>query len=213
VHYAGFRAWLGARLLGSRFATIRLRDDEIDPIAKRLGVDPDLLLEVRAQARVAMHEQGLSPPLSNRRKKIKDDSARLNEGQKRLYQYQMWMPPEIHEAWKAECERRGVYSPTMLRSLIHEYLLGAIEPQPQKYWVWQGQLLRAFRKKSFLDERAVIPHGAKRALNLRAARIGTQPTHLVRALIMETLAGGHAGIPLMQAGMMYDDETRYNTGS
>lgn len=203
-----FREWLAARLLGMRYATIRLSDDEIDPLAKQLGVDPDLLLEVRAQARVALHEKGLAPPMSNRRnrhlQRVIDDSARL-------YQYLLWMPPDVFAAWKEECERRGVHGPALLRSLIHEYLLGTHEPQPLKTWVWKGKRLRGYRAHC-LKEAAVIPQGAKRALMRRAIGRGTQATLIVRGLVMEALSGGHAGIPLVQAGMMFDDEDRYNMG-
>lgn len=208
MKHEAFRAWLAERLLGTRYATIRLADDEIDPIAKQLGVDPDLLLEVRAQARVALHAKGLAPPLSNRKKR---HLQRVKDGDARLYQYLLWMPPDVFAAWKSECQTRGVHGPTLLRSLIHAYLLGTHEPQPLKTWVWNGRLLRGYRAHC-LKEAAVIPSGAKRALMRRALGRGTQATLIVRGLVMEALRGEHAGVPLVQAGMMFDDENRYNTG-
>jgi hypothetical protein len=202
----GFRHWLGIRLLGTKYATVRLSDDDVDRIAKQLGVDVDLLLEVRAQARVDLHDRGLSPPLSNSNKTVRELSS------KRLYQYQLWMPTVVFAAWQAECELRGVHGPTFLRSLIHEYLLGAREPHPEHYWTWQGKLIRSYRGDGCQDERAAIPQGAKRALTVRAVGRGTRATPVVRALVLEALKGEHMGVPLVTSGMMYDDEARYNTG-
>jgi len=202
VLYSGFRSWLAARLLGSRYATTPLRDEEIDAVAKRLGVDPDLLLEVRARARVELHERGLAPALSN--------SKILNEGHKRLYQYQMVLPEEIHRIWNGECERRGAHGPTLLRSLIHEYLLGEREPVPARHWSWEGKLYQHFRKSGF-DQKAVITQGAKRALMRRTALLGVRPTALVRGLMLEAMRGEHGTVQLVTAAMMYDDEDRYRT--
>lgn len=202
-----FREWLAARLRGTRYATVQLRDDEIDAVAKRLGVDPDLLLEVRAQELVALHERGFAQPISNAKRRPADA---LRDYLPRLYQLQLWMPPAIVEAWYAECERRGVHASTFLRSLIHAYLLGAREPDPVKYWRWQGKLHRA-PKSEETNAHTTIPQGARRAIGRRAAARGTKQTAIVRALVLEAMHGQHSGIPLVSSSMMYDDETRYNT--
>jgi len=207
VKYDGFRSWLFARLLGTRYATVRLDDSEIDAVAKKIGVDPDLLLEVRAQALITLHSRGLSPPLSNsgRRKKALDDALQ------RIHQFQIWFPRVVFQAWRAECEIRAVHPTTFLRSLIHFYLLGSWEPEPVKHWAWEGKLYR-FYKNERVSERAVITHGAKRALMRRASLRGTQATNIVRALILGAMRGEQQGLPLVTAGMMFDDESRYNTG-
>ncbi len=205
MSYKGFRSWIGARLLGTQYATIRIDDRDIDAVAKKLGVDADLLLEVRAQAIIDLHARGLAQPISNNSKKS------LDEANVRLYQYQIWFPVPVFEAWRLECDRRGAHPATFLRSLIHHYLLGRREPVPLNEWVWEGKLLRPGLKDR-LAEKAVIPHGAKRALLRRATLRGTRPTPIVRALIIGAMRGEYQSVPLVTSGMMYDDESRYYTG-
>lgn len=203
----GFRKWVGARLLGTKYATIRIDDSDIDAVAKKLGVDADLLLEVRAEAIIDLHKRGLAPAISNGTKRRQS----LEEVTKRIYQYQIWFPQPIFDAWRIECARRGVHASTFLRSLIHYYLLSSREPGALRDWVWEGQLYRGYTKGG-VDERAVIPHGAKRALMRRASIQGTRSSHIVRALILAAMRGEYQSIPLVSAGMMYDDESRYYTG-
>ncbi len=209
-----FRAWLAGCLRGTKYATVELRDEEIDRTAKRLGVDVDLLLEVRAKALIELHARGLSPPLSNtiprEQREAKLRGQKLDEKKRRLYQFHFPMPPEIVTAWKAECEVRGVHPPTFLRSLIHEYLLGTREPNAVRYWGWRGKIYRAPHAVRAIEP-VVIPQGARRALFHRASSIGATASAVVRGLVLEALEGEHRNIPLMSAGMMYDDETRYNT--
>ena len=207
MKYDGFRAWVGARLLGTQYATIRIDDSEIDAVAKQLGVDAELLLEVRAQAIIELHERGLAQPISNNRKNRQSP----DEAMKRLYQYQIWFPAEVFSAWTLECERRAVHPATFLRSLIHSYLLSSREPVALQDWVWNGKLYRSY-KKNRIEERAVIPHGAKRALMRRSTLLGTRSAHVVRALILGAMKGDYPGIPLVTSAMMYDDENRYYTG-
>jgi len=203
VSFRGFRTWLAAKLLGSEYATIRIRDDEIDAVAKQLGVDPDLLLEVRADAIVALRARGHAQPISNSRKRYESDE--------RLYQYQIRFPGQLFPLWTAECDLRGVTGATLLRSMIHAYLLGEAEPVSAPIWSWQGKVYRERRGGGHLEVRSVIPHGAKRALMRRAKKRGQTPTAIVRALVLDAMGGGQQ-VPLVTAGMMFDDESRYNLG-
>jgi hypothetical protein len=205
----GFRAWLAGRLLGTKYATSPLADDEIDAAAKKLGVDPDLLVEVRAEARIALYEKGLAPPISNKPRKPR--SPYSTEPQRRLYQYRMWMPRGIAKVWEAECQLRGVRGPALLRSLIHHYLLGAREPAPEPTWRWEGRLYSFDREKD-LEERATLPHGTKRALMRRSKLRNVPASAVVRALMLEAMRGEHRALPPLQAAQMFDDETRYNLG-
>lgn len=204
MKYDGFRAWVGARLLGTKYATVRIDDRDIDAVAKKLGVDADLLLEVRAQAVIDLHDRGLAPSISNSGKRYMEEAA------VRLYQYQIWFPAPVFEAWRLECDRRGVHAATLLRSLIHYYLLSTREPAPLQNWVWEGKLYRGGVER--MAEKAVIPHGAKRALLRRAILRGARAVHIVRALILAAMRGEYQRVPLVTAGMMYDDESRYYTG-
>lgn len=204
----GFRAWLAGRLLGTKYATGPLADNQIDAAAKKLGVDPDLLVEVRAEARIALHQKGYAPPISNRRSKRAEFET---EPQRRLYQYRMWMPRGIAKVWEAECQLRGVRGPALLRSLVHYYLLGAREPAPEPTWRWEGRIYPFDRDKD-LEERATLPHGAKRALMRRANLQNVPASAVVRALMLEAMRGEHRRLPPLQAAQMFDDEARYNVG-
>jgi len=203
----GFRAWLAGRLLGTRYATCRLADDKIDAVAKTLGVDPDLLAEVRAEARIALYEKGHAQPISNSARR----SPYSTEPQRRLYQYRMWMPRGIARVWEGECQLRGVRGPALLRSLVHHYLLGEREPAPEPAWRWEGKLYSCERSLG-LEERATLPHGAKRALMRRATSQNVPAAAVVRALMLEAMHGEHRALPPLQAAQMFDDESRYNVG-
>jgi hypothetical protein len=198
-----FREWLAERLLGTKYATIGLDDEDVDRVAKQIGVDPDLLLEVRACARIERHSLGL--------KSAAGPKERLLAVRQRVAQINIFMPPPVHEAWKSECDFRGVDSTLLIRSMLHEYLLGAREPPPLVAWAWRGQVYRmGDRAKRMLHvERTAVPHGARRALSRRAERSGVPKIAIIRALMVEALEGDHRGVALVESSMMFDDETRY----
>jgi hypothetical protein len=199
-----FRKWLAERLRGTEFAKTRIPDDKLDAVAKMIGVDPDLLLEVRARARIERGERGRAPSGNNALRVLSD----------RVYEYHLFMPPVIFAAWKAECSFRGVEGSMLLRSLIHEYLSATREPQPMPAWIWQGEMrpMGDNPKRAKCMERAAIPKGARRALVRRAELLGVRPTSIVRALATEVLAGDHRDVTLLGSGSMFDDETRYFMG-
>lgn len=202
-----FRAWLAERLRETKFARGVIPDDEIDVIAKRLGVEPDLLLEVRAAMRVEMHKEGRRMP---RGPTVPGD---VQARHRRVYQLHLYIPIEIFPFWKDECEFRGIEGSVLLRSIIHAYLLSKYEPQDVLTgWRWKGKRYKTpqsqQRGKVGL-ERTVIPQGAKRALARRARRSGTTSTAIVRGLVLEALRGLHRVIPLVEPAMMWDDEGRY----
>jgi hypothetical protein len=201
---SAFREWLAERLLGTKYATTEMNDDEIDGVAKKIGVDPDLLLEVRARARIERYSIGKSLPSSD-----------PNSLMKRGAQINVFIPQVVFVAWKAECDFRGVDGAALVRSLIHEYLLGEREPEPMVAWLWDGKRHRmgdrAFRMQYM--ERPVVTHGARRALARRADRRGVPSITIIRALMLEAMTGGHRDVALVESTMMFDDETRYFQGS
>ncbi len=197
-----FRSWLLERLLGTKWATLPARDDEIDALAERLGVQPELLLEARAEAKIQKSKNGLRIAAAR-----PDESGRF----KRYYQFHLFMPPPVHKAWLEECAYRELRGPVLLRALIQEYLMGDTEPTPLSFWYWKGkryQMGKAEQRSPFL-ERATITQGANRALKRRAMAIGTTPTAIARALIIEALSGEHRAVKLIEHSMMFDDERRY----
>ena len=120
-------------------------------------------------------------------------------------------PIPVFDAWRLECAHRGVHPAVFLRSLIDYYLLSTREHAPEPDWAWEGKLYKRYRSER-LDEKAVITHGAKRALMRRATLRGARPSHVVRGLILGAMRGEYQSIPLVTAAMMYDDESRYYTG-
>jgi len=206
-----FRNWLARKLRGTRYAEVNTADGDIDKVAKRLGVDPELLLEVRAQALVDLHSRGYARPLSNKpkhREQLKQDWRANNRG---LYQLKMWIPSECFAAWKEECARRGVKGAALLRSITHSYLLRKYEPEPQRHWRL-GDKVFPNSREDLRSEKAAVPRGVSRALMRRAATKNTKATMIVRALMMEAIQGRHMGVPLVTAAMMFEDETRYYLG-
>lgn len=196
-----FRTWLFERLLSTKWATVAMTEDAIDALSERLGVSPGLLCEVRAQAKIDLCKSGLRMPSAN---------DPLAPGFKRFYQFHLFMPPPVFKAWKEECEFRQLPEPVLLRSLIQEYLLDTREPTPLRFWYWEGKRHQMPKKtRDSCLVRATITHGANRALKRRARRIGSRPTALARALIIEALEGGHRDVRLIEHGSMYDDESRY----
>lgn len=197
-----FRSWLFERLLGTRWATLPVEDAEIDALAQRLGVQPDVLLEARAEAKILQSKNGLR--IASARP---DESGRF----KRYYQFHLFMPPPVYKAWLEECAYRELRGPVLLRALIQEYLMGDKEPEPLSFWYWKGKhykMGKAELRSPYL-ERATITQGAKRALARRAKAIGTTSTAIARALIIEALSGEHRVVKLIEHSMMFDDETRY----
>jgi len=198
-----FRRWLADCLLGTRWATVTLPDSKIDAVAHDLGLDPELLLEVRAEAKILRHKIGRTNALTSW---DKDTGLR-----RRCYQFHLYMPEAIWTAWKEECKFRQVGGALLLRSLVHDYLLGVREVQPLKRWHFRGKLYQMGsndKRYGFL-ERSTVPHGAWRALQHRGTALGVTGTAMARALVIEALSGLHHDVPLVETGMMYDDESRY----
>ena len=169
-----------------------IADERIEAVALQLGLAPDLLVEVRAEAKLEKHARGLPQA-------------------RRLYQFHLFLPPVVYRAWQDECTFRGIESGTFLRSLISDYLLGDREPVPLRRWIYQGRTYRMgdAHKRAQGLLRATIPQGARRALARRAALIGGKATSVARALVLEALQGLHRGIALIDAQSMFDDERRY----
>ena len=205
---SSFRLRVVEMLLATPAARDPIPDDRIDEVAKRLGVDPDTLLEARIQYRVQRRREGLQIPMGQKRAGT------------RHYQLKCAMPEPIFKAWKAEAEVRGIESSALMRSLVHGYLLGSYEPANViRGWRWRGKRYfseertyeRKHKKGYPYRERSLITMGAQRALKIRAERRGTTALAITRALVLECIDGKHAGIKIVDAQTMYDDVTRYRT--
>jgi len=189
------------RLLSSQHAVRPIPDEKLDEVARRIGVQTDLLAEVRARARI---------------ERITGESTARFPAGKRVKTYELYFPNLIYEAWCEECRFRGVEGATLLRSIIHEFLLSDRDLAPEErvhLWYWKGRryiLPQNDPKKYRLSMN--IPYGAYRALQLRARKMKTSVAVLARTFVFEAMAGKHPTIPLIEPRVMYDDENRYLRG-
>jgi hypothetical protein len=206
-----FRKWLVARVQGTQYAIMDIHDEELDAVAVKVGVQPDVLLEARLNALQAKVATGVRLP-SNKR----DPGS--------YYQYEMLFPEVVFYAWKAEAERRGLDGSALLRSAIHAYLIGSWEPEETtRYWVWRG-IGYAVRPGDWkaqhgtrypFRERAAIPEGVRRALFRRADRRGIPTSVITRSLCLAIIDGtwGSPGtLKIVDSTTMFDDENRYYLG-
>lgn len=195
-------------------AALGTSDDGLDEAATRLGVIPEVLLDARLLARRRYIEAGRRPP----------DGPRKRAGSNH-YQIEMLLPPDVFHAWKSEAEVRGVQSSVLLRSLLHAYLLGSFDPPfVQRYWKLHEVVYRLPNIQNWAKEhatrypyreRSLIPNGAKRALILRARRLGATPTAMARTLMILTMERKWAQpgtVEYVLASNMFDDENRYYLG-
>jgi hypothetical protein len=206
-HPTEFRERLIELVIATRYARDPIKDENIDRIAKSIGLDPDLLLEARVRYRIQRRRDGFQIPMGRKRCGT------------RHYQIKCDMPEQVYRDWKHEAARRGVDSAALMRSIMHAYLLGSYEPGPLlRRWQYKGQDLTIPKKQWEstkgkgaypYKERSLVTWGSMRALRLRAERLGHRPTAIMRALILEILDGKFPHVRLIDAQSMFDDETRY----
>lgn len=202
-----FREWLVERVMTSapaRYA--KVTDEQLKKIAKRMGVQVDVLIEARVRVVEQALESKLQPPLGH---KVRGS---------RHFQFKLAMPEVVFRAWRAHAEDRGVDPQALLRSVIHHYLLGSDEPSTLlRQWIWQGKTYVSQERKWEREhkagypfrERALLTNGVKRALERRAQRLNCTAAALVRGIVLDTLDGKHPRIKIVDARTLYDDETKY----
>lgn len=206
-----FRSWLVDRLAGTHWATEPTKDADLEKVARKLGVQVDVLVEARVNAKILAASDGRAPRLGRK------------VGRTEHYQYHLYLPERIHELLTNESEVRGVEPVTLVRSLIHAYLSGSYEPRVDvigKYWIWEHKRLyvptlnqdkRHWRFRVFV----LLPNGVKRALVIRSQRRNATMTGIVRGIVTEMLEGRfarHGQLSIIAPRHMWDDEKRYYLG-
>lgn len=196
-----FREWLIERLATTRYAQLIIgNESKLAKVAESVGVQPDTLREAMVLYRMRRIEEGRAPPRG-------DKKARSGHRQ-----FRVWLPPELMPVWEAECAHRRMPAPTLIRSIVNEYLLGDKEPPGRgPHWVVRGERYPV-TTKTRIEQRALIPPGAWLALSRRATSLGASPSSIVRALLCEVLEGKHMGVRAVECAAMYDDPARYNPG-
>lgn len=172
-----FRLWLIAQVAGTQYAREPVADDAaLETLAKRIGVQPDLLAEARVRSRTLGHAP-----------------AGLYQGDRRLVEVSCAEEP--YRAWERHVEAwGGTGQSDLLRSLIYAYLCGTYEPPRERltrYWVWEGRHVTVARIKGrpAYSIHSFIKRGAYVALVERARRLNHTVTALMRALILENMDG------------------------
>lgn len=199
--YAGFRTWLVSRLarIESAMRWTITDDRQLRRYAKKLGVQPSVLAEARQ--------------LAGRQASIRRE----------MYQFEIRMPKEVFDAWRTLCQVRGLTPPSLLRGLIHTYLLGEREPEwlrhrlaPAQHrygtgkqsakWYYRGQL---YSNTPNCSEKARVTHGVRRALAQRAGVLRLAASDIVRALMLDLLHGKLRRVPVVHYDSLYEDESSY----
>lgn len=195
--------------MGTAYVHTAIADEEIDEVARRIGVQPEVLLEARVRFRISQATEG------KRQASFGEAFA-----PKRHCRFNLWFPPAVFPDWKLCAESHGLEGSALLRAIIHGYLLGSYEPQSVvRYWYWKGKRhlsIQDPKERNKWRERAQIPIGARRALEIRSRYLGASPQAVARALVIETMRGkiNRPGTyAIVDAKTMYDDETRYYLGA
>lgn len=198
-----FRKQTIERLCATAYVSMDIADSRLDEIAERIGVQPDVLVEARVRHRIGAKALGRS---------------RFTERER----VALSMPEVVWNAWLLEVEDRGVERETLLRSVIHAYLLSSYEP-PEVIWGWRfdGKLLHTNHRNWEIKNKkrwpwmqtAKMPPGAMRALELRGKARGSGATAIARALVLEIMAGRWRDVRLVDQRVMSDDERQYYLGA
>lgn len=196
-----FRRWLGERVLDcdlGRVCCVAVYEKRVDDVVDKTGLSASMVEEVGRAYEKRVVAAGRPVPTGPR--KSTHGYPQLN----------MRVPEAVFPAWEALAERLHMRSTMALRTLLHEYLLGAEEPlHRDSRWVLDGYVVGGGP-----ETRLVCPgvtHGALAALNMRAERLGMPHRHLLRCLMVDALAGRRRiGAPIHRS-VMYDDPKRYRS--
>lgn len=193
-----FRRWLVAQVEATSFARDRIESDQkLQKLAKRLGVQVDVLLEARVNEKMRLAGVGLS-------------TGYPGMGLELDFAKEPW------EAWQRHLAAWGVTGSTLMRSLVHLYLQGNYEPplNLSRSWLWDNRQLPVERG-GVCREKTRVTHAAKAALSQRAALRGESVAGVLRALVVENMKGkfGKRGlIQLVEVRHMFGDRDRYMRG-
>ena len=124
------------------------------------------------------------------------------------------VPQPVHAAVHGYCRSRSINTGTLVRSLVHQMLLGDQNPELVAGWWLFGERYQIATHSHSKPRQPVLKSeltaGAHRALVARAQAAGCEPSTLVRGLILEALHGKRVRFEVLtRVGQMWDDETRY----
>ena len=207
--HARFRRWLIDKLKRSRW--VSYSTDSLEAVARRVGVQPDVLVQAQAELTAERRSDG--------KKAIVLGTGRAWHGRRK--QIDLDLPKAVNDDWLAYCRARDLSGSVVLRSIIHTLLSGPENPTwTGRTWWYRGKMHRLSNYKVVAakgwwpyNAKTDVTPGAARALTLRAERIGCTYTGLVRGAIIDLLEGRTKRLNVVTvASAMWEDENRYWTG-
>jgi hypothetical protein len=204
-----FRQWLKEKIKRSRWVT--RTTDNVETVARRLGVQASVLVEAQRELTEERQAQGRQPAaLGNRSKR---------SAKRQIIEVEM--PEAVFGDWQEYCRQRDMVPSVLLRSLVHTLLSGPENPMwVGRTWVYRGKrlVLDGYKEQMKLkgwpwSVKSQITHGAMRALTIRADLLGCTPTALMRGSVIDLLEGRTKRLNVTPGvSSMWDDENRYWTG-
>jgi hypothetical protein len=192
-----FREWLVKQLTVSRWsAKLSLSEDEL---AIHLGVQPSVLREAIAKREGELKRRGQCGVVRGRRRYIGHDYAQVH----------VWMPKEVYKDWVEVCSALRVEPGTVLRSIIHHFLLNPKRPTVTAgQWLYRNKPLRTSRKSRFLA-RTRLTRGAQVALDTHADLWNVTPTGVLRGVVTDFLEGRTMKFKMVTFETLWGDPERY----
>lgn len=196
-----FRKWLVGKCLETqnlaRVCCVAIYKKRIDEVAEQSGLHPSVVEEVGREYARRVVASGRPVPTGSKTSRA------------RYPQLELKLPAEAYDAFLELADRLHMRPTTLLRSLVHEYLLGAEEPlHRDPRWVLDGKVIDGSRGKRMSPG---ATHGALAALTTRAARLGLTQHDLLRCLVVDALAGRRIARTPIHRAAMFEDVSRYRS--
>ncbi len=191
-----FRDWLIHKLTESRWTSDK--HTNVKALAKKLGVQADVLVAAIARREQALAARGLAPRAGR-----KAEHCRLAVA----------APPEVHQYWMDFCAARQVAAAVFLRSLVHHFLLSGAPPEKpllKKEWTFRGgswPLPRLPANRRILHTR--VTRGAQIAVDHYAEEWRVDASTILRGLVTGAIEGRVPRLQLVALSELWNDPARY----
>jgi hypothetical protein len=199
---AKFREWLLKLLKQGRWPAMAGESDQAH--ARRLGVTLEILEQATRERNEELKQQGKPSRKLGSRTRCNDDYAIL----------EVTMPDQVYEHWRAFCKRFRVTRSTVLRSLIHHFLITKIRPRTTgTTWLHRGQY-HGIKPKGRRHAKTRVTLAAQIALDHIADLLNVTATGIIRGLIADTLERGALpnGCVLVSCSALWRDPAEYLQG-
>jgi len=146
-------------------------------LAKRLGVTVEVLEQANRELAADREQQGALPRQIGQRAHHRGDYAIAG----------VTMPDRVYRDWKALCAAKKMKPATVLRGLIHLFLLTGARPRTTGgTWLYRGELF-TIKPTDRESAKTRVPPAAKAALNQYADLWRVDVTGIVRGIITDML--------------------------